>query len=50
MARVDHYSLGRIVVDGREEQTDVIPLPDRTVSHWWRQHGHELVIADLAEV
>lgn len=50
MARVEHYSFGRIVVDGREEQTDVILLPDRTVSHWWRRQGHELVIGDLAEV
>jgi len=50
MARVEHDSFGRIVVDGREEQTDVVLLPDRTVSHWWRRHGHELVIGDLAEV
>jgi hypothetical protein len=50
MARVDHYSFGRIMVDGHEEQTDVILLPDRTVSHWWRRDGHELVLEDLAEV
>jgi len=50
MARVGDYSFGRIVVDGHEEQTDLILLPNRTVSHWWRRHGHELVIEDLAEV
>jgi hypothetical protein len=50
VARVDHYSFGRIVIDGHEERTDVILLPDRTVSHWWRRHGHELVIEDLADV
>ena len=50
MARVDHYSFGRIVIDGHEEQTDVILLPSRTVSRWWRRHGHELVIEDLAQV
>jgi hypothetical protein len=50
MARVDDYAFGRIVVDGREEHTDVILLPSRTISHWWRRQGHELVIEDLAEV
>ena len=50
MARVDDYAFGRIVVDGREEHTDVILLPARTVFHWWRRHGHELVIEDLDEV
>jgi hypothetical protein len=28
----------------------VILLPNRTVSHWWRHRGHELVIEDLADV
>jgi hypothetical protein len=50
MARVDDYAFGRIVVDGREEHTDVILLPGRIVSRWWRRRGHELVIEDLAEV
>lgn len=50
MPRVDDYAFGRIVVDGHEEREDVILLPERTVSHWWRRHGHELVIEDLAEV
>jgi hypothetical protein len=50
MARLDDYAFGRIVVDGHEEHTDVILLPSRTVSHWWRRDGHELVIEDLAEV
>jgi hypothetical protein len=37
MARVDHYSFGRIVVDAREEQSYVILLPHRAISHWWRE-------------
>ncbi len=50
MPRVGDYAFGRIVVDGREERADLILLPGRTVSHWWRRRGHELVIEDLAEV
>jgi hypothetical protein len=38
------------VIDGREEHADVILLPGRTVSHWWRRRGHELLLEDLAEV
>ncbi len=50
MARVDDYAFGRIVIDGQEEHADVILLPTRTVTRWWRRRGHELVIEDLAEV
>jgi hypothetical protein len=50
MARIDQYEFGRIVVDGREEISDLIILPDRVVRNWWRRDGHALVLDDLAEV
>jgi hypothetical protein len=50
MARIDDYRFGRIVIDGHEERSDVILLPRRTVTHWWRRRGHELVLEDLDEV
>jgi hypothetical protein len=50
MARIEHYQFGRIVVDGREEQRDLIILPARVVRHWWRRDGHALVLEDLDEV
>jgi hypothetical protein len=50
MARIDHYEFGWIVVDGRQETTDLIILPDRVVRNWWRQQGHALVVDDLREV
>jgi hypothetical protein len=50
MARIDHYEFGRIVVDGREETSDLIVLPRRVVPNWWRQEGHALVLGDLVEV
>ncbi len=50
MARIQHYEFGRIIVDGREEQRDLIILPDRVVWNWWRQQGHALVPEDLDEV
>jgi hypothetical protein len=50
MPRLEQYSFGRLIVDGREETGDVIVLPDRVVRNWWRRDGHSLVLDDLAEV
>jgi len=50
MARIDGYRFGRVVVDGEEQTRDVIVLPDRVVTGWWRAEGHRLVLADLGDV
>jgi hypothetical protein len=50
MPRITEYSFGRIVVDGAEHDRDVIILPDRVVSNWWRKDGHSLVESDLEGV
>jgi hypothetical protein len=50
VARLENYSFGRIVVDGEEHTRDLIVLPDRVVSDWWRRDGHSLVMQDLEEV
>jgi hypothetical protein len=50
MATLEQYSFGRLLVDGREHTHDVIVLPDRVLSNWWRREGHRLQIGDLEEV
>jgi hypothetical protein len=50
MPRIEGYSFGRIVVDGEEQTCDVIVLPNRVVTNWWRANGHSLVLDDLDEV
>jgi hypothetical protein len=50
MARLEDYSFGQVTVDGTPERSDVIVLPDRVVTNWWRRKGHSLVIDDLADV
>jgi hypothetical protein len=50
MAQLRDYSFGRVVVDGEEQTRDLIVLPDRVVTDWWRREGHSLAIEDLAEV
>jgi hypothetical protein len=50
MARLQDYSFGRILVDGKEHERDVIVLPGRVVGNWWRRDGHSLALEDLREV
>src|SRR5829696_6513651 len=50
MPRLEDYSFGRIVVDGEEQTRDLIVLPDRVLTNWWRREGHSLALEDLTEV
>jgi hypothetical protein len=50
LPRIEGYRFGRLVVDGEEETRDVIVLPDRVLTNWWRADGHRLVLADLEDV
>jgi hypothetical protein len=50
VARIEGYEFGRVLVDGEEHRRDVIVLPGRVVSGWWRRDGHGLVLEDLEEV
>ena len=50
MSRIEDYRFGHVVVDGREETSDVIVLPGRVVRNWRRRDGHNLVLEDLEGV
>jgi hypothetical protein len=50
MPEIEAYGFGRVTIDGREETRDVIVLPQRVVSGWWRREGHGLVLEDLNDV
>jgi len=50
MARLGDYRLGGLTVEGTEHTRDLIVLPDRVVSDWWRREGHSLALGDLEEV
>jgi hypothetical protein len=39
-----------MVVDGKRHTKDLILLPDRVISNWWREMGHRLSAGDLEEV
>jgi hypothetical protein len=50
MPRIEGYRFGHLVVDGEEQTRDVIVLPERVLTNWWRADGHRLVLADLEDV
>ena len=50
MARLESYEFGRLTIDGVEQSGDVIVLPGRVVTGWWRKDGHTLVLDDLNDV
>jgi len=50
VARLENYSFGRVTVDGFEQTRDLIVLPDRVVTNWWRRDGHSLAMEDLEHV
>jgi hypothetical protein len=47
--KIDSYSFGRIVIDGRTYTSDVIIYPGRVDASWRRKEGHLLRPADLGE-
>ena len=47
--RIDSYSFGRIVINGKIFTSDVIIYPGRVDAAWWRREGHLLQAEDLAE-
>jgi len=48
--KITHYSFGKITIDGKTYNSDVIIYPDRVDSSWWRQQGHLLQISDLSDI
>lgn len=48
--KVEHYSFGKIVIDGNAYTSDVIIYPGRVEASWWRREGHLLQAVDLADI
>jgi len=48
--RIEVYEFGRITINGRTYQQDVLILPDRVIDTWWRRQGHLLQIADVEPI
>jgi len=44
---IDNYQFGKITINGRLYQKDLIIFPDQILSNWRREQGHLLHIYDL---
>jgi hypothetical protein len=48
--KIDSYSFGHIVINGKAYTSDVIIYGDRVDASWWRKEGHRLLPEDIADV
>jgi hypothetical protein len=47
---IDSYSFGKIVIEGKTFNSDVIIYQDNIDHKWWRKEGHLLQKEDLADI
>jgi len=47
---IDSYDFGRIVINGKRYNRDLIVFPDKVKDGWWRKEGHRLHVEDLKDV
>ena len=48
--KIDSYSFGKIVIEGKQYNSDVIIFSDRVYSSWRRLKGHLLQLTDIDEI
>ncbi len=48
--KIDSYSFGYIVINGKAYTSDVIIYRDHVDASWWRKEGHSLDPTDLADI
>jgi hypothetical protein len=48
--KIENYEFGRVKIDGKTYNNDIIILPDRVVPDWWRKSGHEVHVEDIEDI
>ncbi len=48
--KIESYSFGNIVIDGKKYTSDILIYPDHVQDKWWRKEGHELHLEDITSV
>lgn len=48
--RIESYSFGRMVIDGKTYTQDLIIYPGRIQESWWRKDGHSVGPDDIKEI
>ena len=44
---IKNYRFGRIEVDGKKYDSDIIITPNKIIHPWWRKEGHLLTCDDI---
>jgi len=47
---IDSYDFGRIIINGKRYNSDLIVFSDKVRDGWWRKEGHRLDVEDLKDV
>ncbi len=50
MNKIEKYSFGEIIINGKTYTRDLIVYPDKIRENWWRKEGHFLSLQDIEEV
>ncbi|MCR4396313.1 MAG: MTH938/NDUFAF3 family protein [Candidatus Saccharicenans sp.] len=45
--RIESYSFGRLVIEGKTYAADLIIVGEEILPNWWRREGHSLCPEDL---
>lgn len=48
--KIEKYDFGKMVLDGKSYESDLIIFPEKVQSSWWRKEGHFLQIEDIESI
>ncbi|UCE05963.1 MAG: Mth938-like domain-containing protein [bacterium] len=46
---IEEYTFGKIVINGKAYNSDLIIFDDTVRDNWWRKKGHELCVVDIEQ-
>ena len=47
---IEHYSFGRMIIDGKTYTSDLKVIRGSVYPSWWRKEGHVLHLSDIEDV
>ena len=47
---IDHYSFGKITVDGMTYTSDIKIIDNMVIQNWWRKDGHSICRDDVEDI
>ncbi len=47
---IEEYRFGKMVIDGKTYEKDLMVAGGKVIPEWWRKKGHNLQVEDIKEV